>query len=233
MNLDSVSVPLALAAGAASFLSPCVLPLVPVYVAYLVRPAQSRWWSMANSAAFVAGVGVVMVLLFYALRTVLQPFRVAAAAVAGVLVIAFALHVAGVLRWRGLDRSFQLFKKAPERPGPSGGFLLGAAFATGWTPCVGPVLGAVLTSGATAGTTGRGLLMVAAYCVGLGVPFVLLGVGVGSATALRRLNAWRRPIDLTSAAVLGVMGVLLLTNNMLAITQWGSRILPNLDPFGL
>ena len=106
MTLDNVSVPLALAAGAASFLSPCVLPLVPVYISYLVRTRggaeaatkTSQTGGLVNSVSFVAGVSVVVIALFYALRTLLQPVRGAVAPVAGLLVIVFALHLAGVLR---------------------------------------------------------------------------------------------------------------------------------------
>lgn len=242
MTLDNVTVPLALAAGAASFLSPCVLPLVPVYVSYLVRaPAgvdatakPSRARGLINAIAFVAGVSVVLIALFYSLRTLLQAVRGAIVPIAGVLVIVLALHLAGFLRLPGLDRDYRLFKSAPGRPGPAGGFLLGLAFAAGWTPCIGPVLGAVLTSGATTGTSGRGLLMVAAYCVGLGLPFVVLGLGVGRASEMvRRLSRWRRPIDLAAAAVLAAMGLLLLTNSLTLITEFASRFLPNVDPFGL
>jgi cytochrome c-type biogenesis protein len=96
------------------------------------------------------------------------------------------------------------------------------------------VLGAVLSSSATAGTTVQGLLMVVAYCAGLGVPFILLGLGVGRASELvKRVNRWRRPIDLASAGVLAAMGLLLLTNSLTVITELASRVLPNVDPFGL
>jgi len=241
MSLESVTVPLAFAAGAVSFLSPCVVPLVPVYVAYLVRsPSDAReldrprWAGLTNAIAFVAGVTLVFLTFFYALRTLLQPVRGVILPVAGVLVIVFALHLAGLIRIPGFDREYRLFGSAPRRSGPLGGFLLGVAFAAGWTPCIGPVLGAVLSSGATVGTTTQGLLMVAAYCAGLGVPFVLLGLGVGQASALvLRVNRWRKPIDLASASVLAAMGLLLLTNSLTVITDLASRVLPNVDPFGL
>ena len=243
MTLDNVSLPLALAAGAASFLSPCVLPLVPVYVSYLARtpagdgaPPANHWRlsTFASAVAFVIGVSVILIGLFYALRSLLQPVRDVVTPLAGVLVILFALHLAGLLRLPGMEREFRLFKTAPRFTGPLGGFLLGLAFAAGWTPCIGPVLGAVLTSGATTGTTARGLLIVACYCVGLGLPFLVLGFGVDRAVAtVRRLSEWRRPIDLASAAVLGAMGVLLLTNSLIVITQIGSRVLPTYNPFGL
>jgi cytochrome c-type biogenesis protein len=241
MSLESVTVPLAFAAGAVSFLSPCVVPLVPVYVSYIVRSPgdpreldHSRWAGFTNAVAFVAGVALIFLTLFYALRTLLQPVRGVILPIAGVLVIVFALHLAGVIRIPGLDREYRLFGSAPRRTGPLGGFLLGVAFAAGWTPCIGPVLGAVLSSGATVGTTTQGLLMVVAYCAGLGVPFLLLGLGVGKASALvRRVNRWRKPIDLASASVLAAMGVLLLTNSLTLITDFASRVLPNVDPFGL
>ena len=241
MTIESISVPLAFAAGAVSFLSPCVVPLVPVYVSYLVRSSEAPHGPVAspavgaiNAVAFVAGVGLVFLTLFYALRTLLQPFRAVLLPIGGVLVILFALHLAGLIRLPGLDREHRLFKSAPRSTGPLGGFLLGVAFAAGWTPCIGPVLGAVLASGATIGTTGQGLLIVAAYCAGLGVPFVVLGLGVDRLSAMvRRAGGWRRTIDLASAGVLAAMGLLLLTNSLTILTDFASRVLPNVDPFGL
>jgi len=241
MSLETVTVPLAFAAGAVSFLSPCVVPLVPVYVSYLVRSPvdtreldRSRWAGFTSAIAFVAGVTLVFLTFFYALRTLLQPVRGVILPIAGILVVLFALHLAGLIRIPGLDREYRVFRSAPRRAGPLGGFLLGMAFAAGWTPCIGPVLGAVLSSGATVGTTTQGLLMVVSYCAGLSVPFVLLGLGVGKATTLvRRVNRWRRPIDLASASVLAAMGLLLLTNSLTVITDFASRVLPNVDPFGL
>ncbi len=241
MSLADVTVPLALAAGAASVLSPCVLPLVPVYVSYLVKSSSdpgvenpSRAAGFANALAFVVGVSLVVVVLFYALRTVLLPIRGVILPIAGVLVIVFALHLAGLLRIPGLGREFRIFGSAPRQGGPIGGFLLGVAFAAGWTPCIGPVLGAVLTAGATDGATARGLVMVTAYCIGLGLPFIVLGLGVGRASSMvRNLTAWRRPIDLATAAVLAAMGLLLLTDNLTVITQLASRFFPSIDPFGL
>src|SRR5260370_38861786 len=236
MTLESVTVPLAFAAGAASLLSPCFLPLVPVYVSYLVRSSAtttgevvvSRGAGTINALSFVAGVSLGFITLFYALRTLLEPVREVIVSMAGVLVIAFALHLAGLIRIPGLNGHYRLVQTAPPFSGPTGGLLLGVAFGAGWPPCIGPVLAAVLTSGATAGTTARGLLMVASYCAGLGLPFILLGLGVGRAAALvSQVSRWRRPIDLTSAALLGPMGLLLLTDSRTAITAFPSQVRPH------
>ncbi|MGH7904398.1 MAG: cytochrome c biogenesis CcdA family protein [Candidatus Dormibacteraceae bacterium] len=251
MTIEQVSIPLAIAAGLVSFLSPCVLPLVPAYLAFLARgtetaepalaggpaaPAVTFAWrrlTLLNAVAFVAGLSVVFVLLFYALRTVLTPFRALFIPVAGALVIMLALQTAGLIRIPFLMREYRVLKEAPARAGPRGGFLLGLAFATGWTPCIGTTLGAVLTSGVAQGTTGAGLVLMVAYCVGLGVPFLVLALAIERAVTFTRLmNRHRRGIDLASAAVLLAMGLLLLTNNLLLLTQAFARVLPAV-PFGL
>jgi cytochrome c-type biogenesis protein len=245
VTLEQVSGPLAFAAGLASFLSPCVLPLVPAYVAYLAGPVAQpvgagpeqarRGRALAGAVAFIGGLAVVFVLFFYALRTVLFPYRAWLAPVAGVAVLLLALHTAGWLRLRILDRELRLSLRPPAGGGPVTGFVLGAGLALGWTPCVGPTLGAVLTSGSVEGTSAAGLVLLTAYCLGLGLPFLLLAVGLEEAdAALGVLRRHRRALDLGAAAVLGAMGVLLLsTGNLVLLTQALSRVLPVSPPFGL
>jgi len=236
--LIHVSGPLAFAAGLASFLSPCVLPLVPAYLAYLAggsaaEPARTRL--LGGALAFLAGVSLVLVLFFYALRTVLFPARVWLAPVAGVAVLLLALHTAGWPRLRVLERTFQLVLP-PQRGGPLAGFVLGAGFAIGWTPCIGPTLGAVLTSGAVQGTTGEGLALLGSYCVGLALPFFVLAFGVEEAQhAVAALRRHQRALELGAAAVLAAMGLLLLTNNFVLLNQAFSHVLPAplQTPFGL
>ena len=236
--------PLSFLAGLASFLSPCVLPLVPPYLAYLggqaARPATAdvpavavaapRTVLLASGVSFVVGVTVVFTAFFYVLRTVLGPVRTSPLLppVTGAIVIVLALHVAGVLRLPWLMREYRVSKQAPTRSGAVGGFLLGMSFASGWTPCIGATLGAVLSSALVEGASGRGFALVLTYCLGLGVPFVLLAAGIGSARPLvRTLSRHRRKIDLASAGVLVVMGVLLFTNRMLDVTIWMNRVFPD------
>ena len=251
---------LAFAAGLASFLSPCVLPLVPAYVAYLARQAgrepaavaggpgalsssaalaayqAPRLAVFASGLAFVGGVSLVFVTFFYALSSLLIPFRTLVTSIAGALVIILGLSTAGLFRLPLLNYEFKLLGRAPERRGSLGGFLLGIGFAAGWTPCIGITLGAVISSGIARGTTAQGLVLMAAYCLGLGVPFLLLSLAVNRGVGLvRALGRRRRAIDLASGGILVAMGVLLMTNNLLTLTNLISRILPSqlLDPFGL
>ena len=230
--LNHISPPLAFLAGLVSFLSPCVLPLVPAYVAYLggkagdlETPARSRL--ILAGTAFVVGLTVVFVLFFYAFQAILSPFLLLLEPLAGILVIILALQLVGIFRPVFLQREHRFLKTAPTGGGVGGGLLLGLGFATGWTPCVGPTLGAILTSGFVQGTTSRGLLLILSYSLGLGLPFLLLAAGFEWATpAVRALNRRRRVIDFASAAVLTLMGVLLLTNHLAWVTLQFTQLLP-------
>jgi cytochrome c-type biogenesis protein len=260
MSIDQVTLPLAFAAGFASFLSPCVLPLVPAYLAYLGRQAgrQPAVGSAGPGAVavmtaldqrpppplalfssgltFVAGLSLVFIAFFYALSSLLVPFRTIVTPIAGAFVVILGLSTAGLFRLRFMNYEFKLFAKAPERQGPLGGFLLGIGFAAGWTPCVGVTLGAVISSGIARGTTAQGLVLMAGYCLGLCLPFLLLGLAADrSAGLVRVLGSRRRLIDLASGGILVAMGALLMTNNLLMLTNLLSRVLPSqlLNPFRL
>lgn len=179
-------------------------------------------------AGFVGGLSLVFILFFYVFSLAVQPIRAYVPVVAGVLVIAMALHVAGLIRLPFLSSEHRPMKTAPQGGGVAGGFLLGMGFASGWTPCIGITLSAVLSSAVTAGTTPQGLSLMIAYCLGLGVPFLALAFALESARPLVRfVNAHRRAIDLGSAAVLVVMGVLLLTNNLTLLSAGLTQLVPN------
>jgi cytochrome c-type biogenesis protein len=224
--LSGLNPAIAFLAGLASFVSPCVLPLVPAYLAYLGgRVGQPI---AVAGAAFVAGLSLIFILFFYVFSLAVQPIRGYVPMAAGILVIAMALHVAGIWRIPFLDTEYRVMKTAPQGGGAAGGFLLGMGFASGWTPCIGVTLGAVLSSAVTAGTTPQGLSLMLAYCVGLGLPFLALAVGLENARPLVNfVNAHRRPIDLASAGVLVVMGILLLTNNLALLSAGLSQLVPS------
>jgi cytochrome c-type biogenesis protein len=176
---------------------------------------------------FVAGLSLVFILFFYVFSLVVQPIRAWVPVVAGIFVIALAFHVAGLIRLPFLSGEYRVMKSAPQGGGVAGGFVLGMGFASGWTPCIGVTLSAVLSSAVTAGTTAQGLGLMIAYCLGLGLPFVALAFALESARPFVRLiNSHRRAIDLASAAVLLVMGVLLLTNKLTVLAAGLSQLVP-------
>ena len=228
-NLDSISPGLAVLAGLVSFISPCVLPLVPAYVAYLgARAGKPGSLPVATAGlAFVAGLSLIFIVFFYVFTVAVQPIRGYVPLVAGVVVIVMAAHVAGLIRIPLLDRQYRVMQTAPSGGGAAGGFLLGMGFASGWTPCIGITLGAVLSSAVTSGTTGQGLLLMVAYCLGLGIPFVVVAFLLErAAPLLRYVNDHRRFIDYASAGVLVVMGLLLLTNQLALLSTGITQLVP-------
>lgn len=219
---------IAFLAGLASFVSPCVLPLVPAYLAYLGARRTGADSIAVAGAAFVAGLSLIFILFFYVFSLAVQPIRAYVPVVAGLLVIAFALQVAGVIRLPFFNTEYRVMKTAPERGGVAGGFLLGMGFASGWTPCIGVTLGAVLSSAVTVGTTPQGLSLMLAYCLGLGLPFIALAFALGyTRPLLAFVNAHRRAIDLASAGVLAVMGVLLLTDRLTWLSAGLTQLIPS------
>ena len=244
-SLDSISPALAVLAGLVSFISPCVLPLVPAYLAYLGaragRPAVATGAGEEQLAAhaetlpvataglgFVAGLSLVFILFFYLFSLAVQPVRAYVPVVAGILVLVMAAHVAGVIRIPLLDREYRVMNRAPSGGGVAGGFVLGMGFASGWTPCIGVTLSAVLSSAVTAGTSAQGLGLMVAYCLGLGVPFIVLALLLERTKPLLRvLNSHRRAIDLASAGVLVAMGLLLLTNKLAILSAGLTLLVPN------
>ncbi|MGC1184641.1 MAG: cytochrome c biogenesis CcdA family protein [Candidatus Dormiibacterota bacterium] len=247
MNLADVSIPLAIAAGATSFLSPCVLPLVPAYLGFLAQSATGgqarpvgargdRRRVLLGSLGFVIGLGLFLIAFFYALYRVLEPWKHLALPIMGTVVILLGLVFMGVLRLPWLSREARWLPSGFSRGGFLAGLLLGVGFAAGWTPCIGPVLGAVLTSGVEQGTTGRGLLLIAAYCLGLGAPFVVAAVLVDrAAPVLRSLNRHQRAISVVGGALVVLMGVLVVSDNVPLLYSWFSTHLPAFfkDPFDL
>jgi cytochrome c-type biogenesis protein len=179
-------------------------------------------------AAFVAGLSLIFILFFYLFSLLVQPVRAYVPVVAGIFVIAMALHVAGFIRIPFLSSEYRVMKRAPQGGGVAGGFVLGMGFASGWTPCIGVTLSAVLSSAITAGTSVQGLGLMVAYCLGLGVPFIALAFAFENARPLvRAINSHRRAIDLASAAVLLVMGVFLLLDKLTVLSAGLTQLAPS------
>jgi cytochrome c-type biogenesis protein len=232
MDPSSVTIGLAALAGLASFLSPCVLALVPAYLGYLggraVTPGgvvvENRWVTFGHGLAFVLGFSLVFVTLgaaASALGALLYDARQWIARIGGLVVILFGLHTMGVINipWLNYDTRRQT---APAGGGLASSALMGVFFSAGWAPCVGPVLGAVLTLALSGARLGQGVLLLSAYSAGLAVPFLLAALGVGRlAELMRRHGRAVRTISVITGAVLVLVGALLLTGTLGQLARFG------------
>jgi cytochrome c-type biogenesis protein len=228
------SIPIAFAAGLASFLSPCVLPLVPGYISYMSGVgtfergpgAAARAGTVA--LAFVAGFTAVFVALGATatlLGSFLRDYQELIAQIGGALIILLGLIFIGVIKVPWLYRE-RRFHPSPGA-GIGGSVLLGAAFAFGWSPCIGATLGAVLTLAGTSGELGRGAMLLAVYSLGLGVPFILAGVGVSRLTgAVAWLRRHARAINIASGVLLVGVGLLFLSGQFFQLSIWFQRTFP-------
>jgi cytochrome c-type biogenesis protein len=209
----------ALAAGTVSFLSPCVLPLVPIYVAQLASTATG-----APELAFVMGFSVVFIalgasvgLVGYALRDQLDRMT----QVAGLLLIVLGLHQSRILPIPWLYRGFGASAGSGTPRGYAGWALVGGAVSVGWVPCVGPVLGSILTYAASSATVAKGTLLLTFYSVGLAVPFLIAGLMASNAgRVLRRMNRWIPAVEFTSGIVLIAAGILIFTNRLTILNRY-------------
>ena len=208
----------AFVAGALSISSPCVLPLLPVYLAHLAGVGNtgappSRGVVLPHAVAFVVGFGVVFVLLgvsLGALGGVFLAYRDWFVRVGGAFMVVMGLHLFGLLRLPFLEREHRIaVRGAGADPGRlSSSFLIGVSFASGWTPCVGPILGAIFTLAVSAADPVRSGTLFAAYAAGLAVPFLAFALALGEiARPLRRVSAG---LSVASGAILTAVGILML-----------------------
>ncbi len=245
-DLSSLGALTAFAAGIISFLSPCVLPLVPAYVSYVAgqprreeasRPdAQERLAALTLSAFFVLGFSAVFVTLGASatlLGRLLLQYRYEANIIGGAIVIVFGLLMLGMTRgmpW--LQRDFRFHPHlAGGRPLPA--FILGLAFGFGWTPCIGPILGAILTVSAVQTSTSTGVALLAIYAAGLGVPFLLAALFTRElAGRLKGLRRFGTVLQIAAGLILVVMGIAMITGQLSAFGFWLLRTFPALGRIG-
>ncbi len=224
----ALGVAVAFAAGLLSFLSPCVLPLVPSYIGFLTGmtvPEMSgrRRTALLHGLCFVAGFSLVFILLgasATALGRALNYYQIWLQRIGGVLIIAFGLVCLGVIKVDFLTQERRVHLE--QKPvGYLGSALVGMAFGAGWTPCIGPVLGAILGLAATSGEVSRGMLLLAFYSAGLAVPFLIAAVAVESFLGwfqrFRRYLPW---VMRVSGALLVFVGILLLSGEFTRLAGW-------------
>ncbi|CUH76963.1 cytochrome c biogenesis CcdA family protein [Tropicibacter naphthalenivorans] len=230
----------ALVAGLISFLSPCVLPVVPPYLAYMSGVSMSDLSHSRNKALlaalfFVMGLSTVFLLLGVAAsaagRALLQ-YQAYFNTVAGVIVMIFGAHFVGVYRIGFLDREARL--DAGDQGGSAfGAYILGLAFAFGWTPCIGPQLGAILSLAASEASVARGTLLLAIYALGLGVPFLLVAAFLPRLTgAMNWMKRHMERIERAMGLLLWTIGLLMLTGGFSALSFWLLDTFPALGSLG-
>ena len=224
----SVGIGLSFAAGLLSFLSPCVLPLIPSYVTFvtglsLEDVGRARRIALVHSLLFVTGFTLIFLALGATASTVgrlLGYNREWVSRVGGVIVIVLGLYLIGVFNFSWFARERRIH--VSDKPlGYLGTVLVGMAFAAGWTPCIGPILGAVLTYTASSADLNRGLVLLLAYSLGLAMPFVLAALMIERFMHLfqkyRGFMLWTSRI---AGALLIVVGIMMLTDTMRLLTQW-------------
>jgi cytochrome c-type biogenesis protein len=243
LELSLLGFATAFAAGVISFLSPCVLPLVPGYVSFVagssledLRDGQaSRLQAFLLALTFVVGFSVVFVSFgasATALGQLLLDYRYELGMVAGVIVILFGLQMLGLTPFNLMNQEAR-FQVDAGGGRMMGAFVLGLAFAFGWTPCIGPVLGAILTLGASTADVGTGAMLLAVYSAGLGLPFLLAALFTGALLGwLRALGRAGRRMQQGAGALLVVMGVLMLTGRLELIAFWLLETFPALGMIG-
>jgi cytochrome c-type biogenesis protein len=218
----NVSIGLAFLAGLASFFSPCVFSLVPAYIGYLSgrslsavekQKAADRAGTFFHGLAFVIGFSFVFVTLGLAFSVLSQFFyqvRDILAKVGGVIIILFGLHMTGWLNLPFLDYDFRFQSKMGKGGSLFSSFLMGVFFLAGWSPCVGPTLGLILTLAIQGGNTGQGILLLSFYSLGMGLPFLAAALGVGWVTGiLKKYGKVMKIAQVVMGVILIIVGVLL------------------------
>ncbi|HUP52134.1 MAG TPA: cytochrome c biogenesis protein CcdA [Longimicrobiales bacterium] len=237
MTEVEVGIAIAFTAGLLSFLSPCVLPLVPSYLTFVtgmsledLQEGVNRRATFVHSILFVLGFSTIFVLLGAAASFLGQFFRyyeVWIARIGGVIIILLGMHLAGVFRLTPLMREKRVHL-ADKPVGYVGTFGVGLAFGAGWTPCIGPILGAILTYGFSQDTMWAGVGLLSVYSLGLAVPFLLASLALDwFLQVFQRFRRWMPVVEKASGVLLIVLGLLLLTGRFTVLSGYLTRFTPS------
>ena len=232
MDFANITIGLAFLAGLASFLSPCVFSLVPAYIGYLGGRAaggeateSNRFTTFTHGLAFVLGFSFVFITLGVAtssLGHLLFNLRDILAKVGGVVVIIFGLHMTGVFRIKFLEYDTRVQQLPDRKWGYLSSALMGVFFSAGWAPCVGPVLGAILTLALNGGSVSTGITLLSAYSAGLAIPFLIAALGVGWVSlTLRKYGKVMHYVEVVMGVILIIIGVMLFAGTFGLIAQKG------------
>lgn len=240
-DLSSLGLMAALLAGTISFVSPCVLPLVPGYVSYIAgrsvseNASPSRGQTVWLSFCFVLGFSTIFMALgasATALGQALLRWRYELNIAGGAIVILFGLFMIGAARIASMERDMRFHLDLPGGR-PVASYVLGLAFGFGWTPCIGPILGAILTASAASATIGQGVTLLAVYSMGLGVPFLITAAFTDRlAGRLRGARKFGRRLHQAAGAVMILMGIAMITGRLSALSYWLLDAFPVLGRIG-
>ena len=236
-SLPQISVLAAFSAGLLSFVSPCVLPLVPSYISYITglsveqltdvsERAKFKKAIVLNSLLFIAGFSTVFIAFGASaslLGQVLVTYQDSIRRIGGVLIVVFGLYLLGVLNLNFLKMEHRYqFRNRPA--GYLGSFFIGVAFAAGWTPCVGPVLGSILLYAGTTDSLVDGVVLLTSYSMGLGLPLFLTALGVDRFLAyFKEVRAYLWGVSTVSGVLLVVVGVMIYANSLTMVTSFLER----------
>ena len=226
---------IAFAAGFISFLSPCVLPIIPGYISYITGKNldeidRDKKTVLTKTILFSLGFSAVFISLGIAASTIgnILLFRI----VAGVIIIIFSLQLLGFLKLNFLNKEQKIETKS-YKDNYIFPFIVGSAFAFGWTPCIGPVLGSIIALSATEATVAKGIILLSSYSLGLAIPFILSGYFMTKfLTSKKEFAKYYGKVTMTGGVVLLITGILILTNQIQVISYYILTTLPFLTSFG-
>jgi cytochrome c-type biogenesis protein len=238
---ESVGIFAAFAAGVLSFLSPCVLPLIPGYLSFITGYTTTELSEdkpgtravLIPSVLFVLGFSLIFI-AFGASASVLGAYlfdyRDILTKIAGVVVVVFGFFMLGIIKVPWLYGEKRVEMSKARAFGRGAAFVMGMAFAFGWTPCVGPILGSILAVAGSTGSVGQGVLLLLAYSLGLGVPFILTALLFSRlTTTLKWLNKNSLTINRVAGILLMIVGVLIFTGQLGVLASWFTTVLPSFE----
>lgn len=236
--MKEITIGLAFLAGLASFLSPCVLSLIPAYVGYLggrtatsldqpeANQKRQRWLTLSHGFAFVLGFSLIFVLLggaFAMLGSALSVLKSWLPKIGGAIVVIFGMQMMGLIHIPFLSMDLRPQSRRSENLSYISSFVMGIFFSAGWSPCVGPVLGSILTLAINQGSPAQGFVLLAAYSAGMAIPFLAAALGIGWVIRILKKYSWiMRTTEVIMGGILIVVGIMLILGSFQLFAQMGS-----------
>lgn len=228
--MNNISLILAFSAGLLSFLSPCVLPLVPAYISYItgtsindLKSKKSNLYVLYKSIGFIIGFSIIFIIMGASITSIGKAFiknQSIFRRASGILIFIFGLHTTGIIKIKLFYRE-KRFLSFKNTSGAFSSVLMGMAFAAGWTPCVGPILSSILVYASSMETISRGITLLVFYSLGLAVPFILTALAIENLSSkMSRLGKYLNIISIVSGILMLLMGILIFTNKMGILSQY-------------